>query len=317
MSKYGDMKTVPILFTFDDKLIEAACVCMSSLLMNANDDTFYDIFVLHNERYDFSQTPLVRLPEYFGNCKLTFRPVSGEFVGGYEIRGIPETCYYRLLAPDLIPEYDKLLYSDVDVIIRDDLSRYYDLDLGDNCFAGVDTGSRLRPWIQNYVSGTLGLDWHDGYFYSGNLVINSAVIRRDGLIDRFRELSRNSYFQQDMDIINIACNRRFLRLSPAFCMTNFLYGLMVDQRDEMVKDFGAEEVDYALNCGIIHYNGDKPWKTWCHHADVWWEYYRRSPFFSEKRYMDFYASKTDELDRLPLMKRVKILVRYFVKGRKK
>lgn len=311
------MRTIPILFTFDDKLVLPACVCMSSMLMNAHEDTFYDIFVLHSDRYDLSKTEVARIPEYFKNCHITFRPFKGEFLGAYEIRGIPETCYYRLLSPELIPEYDKLLYSDVDVIIRDDLGKYYDMDLGENYFAGVDTGSRLRPWIQNYVNNTLKLDWHDGYFYSGNLVINSAAIRRDGLTSRFRELAKKDWFQQDMDIINIACNRRFLRLSPAFCMTNFLYGLMVNQREEMVKDFGEEEIRYALEKGIVHYNGDKPWKTWCHHADVWWEYYRRCPFFDEKYYLSFYESKTDELDRLPLLKRIKILVRWFVKGRKK
>lgn len=311
------MRTIPILFTFDDKLVLPACVCMSSMLMNAHEDTFYDIFVLHSDRYDLSKTEVARIPEYFKNCHITFRPIKGEFLGAYEIRGIPETCYYRLLSPELIPEYDKLLYSDVDVIIRDDLGKYYDMDLGENYFAGVDTGSRLRPWIQNYVNNTLKLDWHDGYFYSGNLVINSAAIRRDDLTNRFRELAKKDWFQQDMDIINIACNRRFLRLSPAFCMTNFLYGLMVNQREEMAKDFGEEEIRYALDKGIIHYNGDKPWKTWCHHADVWWEYYRRCPFFDEKYYLSFYESKTDELDRLPLLKRIKILVRWFVKGRKK
>lgn len=311
------MRTIPILFTFDDKLVLPACVCMSSMLMNAHEDTFYDIFVLHSDRYDLSKTEVARIPEYFNNCHITFRPIKGEFLGAYEIRGIPETCYYRLLSPELILEYDKLLYSDVDVIIRDDLGKYYDMDLGENYFAGVDTGSRLRPWIQNYVNNTLKLDWHDGYFYSGNLVINSAAIRRDGLTSRFRELAKKDWFQQDMDIINIACNRRFLRLSPAFCMTNFLYGLMVNQREEMAKDFGEEEIRYALGKGIVHYNGDKPWKTWCHHADVWWEYYRRCPFFDEKYYLSFYESKTDELDRLPLLKRIKILVRWFVKGRKK
>lgn len=40
------MKTVPIAFAFDNNLVFPACVCLSSLLMNAKDDTFYDIFIL-------------------------------------------------------------------------------------------------------------------------------------------------------------------------------------------------------------------------------------------------------------------------------
>lgn len=311
------MKQVPILFTFDDKLVLPACVCISSLLMSAAKDTFYDVFIIHSDKYDFTNTPLMRLTEFFSNCRLTFRPIGGEFLGAYEIRGIPETCYYRMLAPELIPEYDKLLYSDVDVIFREDLSSYYDIDLGNNYFAAVDNCSRLRPDVREYLKKELDLDWHDGYYYSGNLVINSALIREDGLTAKFRELGKNNYHQQDMDIINIACNKHFLRLTPSFCLTNFLYELIVNRRDEMEEEFSQEELDHALNSGIVHYNGAKPWNTWCHHFDVWWEYYRRSPFFDHQFYLQFYQSKFDEFDTLTLWKRIKILLRFFLVGRKK
>ena len=149
------MKTVPILFTFDQSLELAAGVCLTSLLESAEASTFYDIFVLHGPGCDFSGSRLNALPERYGNCRLRFRKVEGEFVGGYEVRGIPETAYYRLLSPELIPEYDKILYSDVDVIIREDLSRYYEMDLGENYFAGVDNGSRLRPAFRKYITDTL------------------------------------------------------------------------------------------------------------------------------------------------------------------
>ena len=107
------MKTVPILFTFDSSLELAAGVCLTSLLDSAAPTTFYDIFVLHSPACDFTGSRLNSLPGRYGNCRLTFRKVEGEFVGSYEVRGIPETAYYRLLSPELIPEYDKLLYSDV------------------------------------------------------------------------------------------------------------------------------------------------------------------------------------------------------------
>ena len=132
-------------------------------------------------------------------------------MGGYEVRGIPETAYYRLLAPELIPEYGKLLYSDVDVNHPRGPRKIHDLDLGDNYFAGVDTCPRLRPSIRKYVTEKAGLDWQKGYFYSGNLVINSALLLADGKLKEFRQLGKNAYLYQDMDIINIACNGRFLR----------------------------------------------------------------------------------------------------------
>lgn len=301
------MNIIPILFTFDQSLTMPAGVCLTSLLESAAPTTYYDIFILHGKGCDFS--PLFTLKEQFHNFRLSFREVSGEFVGAYEIRGIPETAYYRLLSPELIPEYDKILYSDVDVIIREDLSKYYNIDLGDHYFAAVDNCSRLRPSMRQYIKG-LGLDWQNGYYYSGNLIINSKLLRRDRLIDRFRELGKNSYDQQDMDIINIACNKRFLPLGPVFCMTVQLYSLIVKNREEMISIYGEEAISAALDHGIVHYNGVKPWKGACMNMDLWWAVYRRSCFYNESFCQFFWDSQMNLLERIPLQKRIKILLRY-------
>lgn len=44
------MKTVPIAFAFDNNLVLPACICISSLLMNAKEETFYDIFILYSSK---------------------------------------------------------------------------------------------------------------------------------------------------------------------------------------------------------------------------------------------------------------------------
>ena len=304
------MTRVPILFTFDQSLEMPAGVCLTSLLEHADESTFYDIFILHGPACDFSRSLLNKLPEVFGNCRITFREVVGEFEGGYEIRGIPETAYYRLISPELIPEYDKFLYSDVDVIFREDLSRYYQLDLGDCYFAAVDNCSRLRPDVQKYVADALKLDYRNGYYYSGNLVINAKQILQDNKTADFRRLGKNEYEQQDMDIMNIACNKRFYPLGPSYCMSNYLYSLIVNRRKEMESIYGPEELDHALRSGIVHYNGAKPWKEDCPNMDLWWACYRRSLFFDERFARDFWTARRDALERLPLLKRVKLLLRY-------
>ena len=307
---------IPIVFTFDENLLTPACVCISSLLRSADADTLYDIFILHSEKCDFTQTPLVEYPSIFSNCKITFRTVYSEFISAFEIRGITTTAYYRLLIPEIIPEYDKVLYSDVDVIFREDMAKYYNTDISGYYMAGVDNGSALRPKVQKYIKEKLGVDHKYGHFYSGNLVINSALILKDNLIPRFRELAERNFHQQDMDIINIACYGKIKPLSPAFCLTNFLTELIVKRRKEMLNFFSAEEIYQALNKGIVHYNGPKPWKEWCVNFDIWWEAYRNSPVYDEQLYFNFFNNKQGELDKLPLMKRVKILLRYFVYGRK-
>ena len=119
-----------------------------------------------------------------------------------------------------------------------------------------------------------------------------------------------------MDIINIACYSKIKPLSPAFCLTNFLSDLLINRKEEILAYFSEEEIEHALRYGIVHYNGPKPWNGFCVNYDIWWETYRKSPFFDEKFYFDFYNRKQNELDHLSLWKRIKILARFFIHGKK-
>ena len=304
------MKVIPIVFTFDKTLEMPAGVCITSLLENANEETFYDIYVLHGPQCDFSNSFLYNLPQVYGNCKLTFRKVVGEFVGGYEIRGIPETAYYRLVSPEQIPEYNKFLYSDVDVIFREDLGSYYSIDIKDNYFGAVETCSALRPDDQKFMAEKFRYDHKDGYYYSGNLVVNANKLIEDEKLQEFRVLGKNNYNQQDMMIINLACKGRITSMTPAYCMTTVLYSLIVNRRKEMEAIYGTQEIEHTLKSGIVHYDGAKPWNKICPNMDIWWYYYRKSIFFDEKFTHDFWTGQRDSLIRMSLKKRIKQLLRY-------
>ena len=307
------MNTVPIVFAFDEKLIMPAGVCLTSLLDSAAEDTFYDIFILHPARCDFSKEKLMQLPGLYKNCRITLRPVT-DFAGAYEIRGVSEVTYYRLLIPELIPEYDKILYSDVDVIFREDQARYYATDLGDNYLAGVDSSSALPEEDKKYIRERLGIDPDKGYFYAGNSLINSALIRKDGLMTIFREKGKERFKFQDMDIFNLVCNGRILRLPLSCCFTNYMYYCVMDEPEKMQAYFPAGEIDAALQSGIVHYNGNKPWNTTCVNMDLWWTCYRKSIFFDEDFTFHFWDKECTKIERLSLWKRIKLVARYFREG---
>lgn len=306
------MNTIPIVFCFDNNLVKPACVCLSSLLMSANEDTFYDIFILHSQTEHLNREEFDKVPQYFKNCRIQYRTVDNTFDKAFEIRGITTPAYYRLLIPELIPEYDKVLYSDVDVIFRSDLSCFYNTDMEGYYMAGVDSLAGLQPELVKYYNDTVGTG-PEGIIYSGNLIINSKLILKDDVIPRFKELAKNKYMFQDMDVLNIACRGKIKYLPPAFCLTTYISEYNVYRREELNKVWNAKEIDKAFSQGIVHFNGKKPWKDVCINFDIWWEYYRRSPFFEEKYYYDFFNYKLNELDNLSLMKRVKVLLRYFVR----
>lgn len=310
------MRTVPIAFAFDNNFILPACVCISSLMMNADKDTFYDIFILHSHAVKLEKKDLDRIPEYYSNCRISYRQVDGTFDKAFEIRGITTSAYYRLLIPNLIPEYDRIIYSDVDVIFRSDLSDiYFNTTLDDFYIAGVNSLAYLVPEYKEYYIKKLKSDPRK-IIYSGNLIFNSKKIREDNLICLFKEQAKKNYKFQDMDILNIVCKDKIQYLSLDFCLSTFISQALIYNESDVLNLWSKEDIDKARTQGIVHYNGQKPWQQYCINFDIWWEYYRKSPFFNEKFYFDFFYSRLNIFDQLPLLKRIKILVRYFIYGKR-
>lgn len=307
---------IPIAFAFDNNMILPACVCISSLLRNARDNTFYDIFILHSHKESLDCSLLDKLSAHYAQCRMRYREVDDFFDDSFEIRGINNKAYYRLLIPELIPQYDKILYSDIDVIFRSDLSEIYQTNLDGYYVAGVNSLSHFMPTLQNYYTKKLHLK-AESIIYSGNLIINSKALLADGKVDEFRKHADKKYVFQDMDIINIVCAGKIKYLPPSFCVTTYIQHFALYHRAKINQLWEDNLISDALKTGIVHYNGAKPWNEFCINYDIWWEYYRKSPVFDSKFYYDFYEAKSNGLDKLSLWKRIKILVRYFVYGKSK
>lgn len=310
------MNTIPIVFAFDNNLAFPAAVCISSLLKYAKEDTFYDIFILHSSKEVISTEYLDRVKSRFQRCRIQYRKVPDTFDGAFEIRGITTPAYYRLLIPEIIPEYDKVIYSDVDVIFRLDMSDLYlNYDMGDNLIAGVNNLAHLDKDLGNYYNGTLGLDERN-VICSGFLLMDCKKIKEEGLMTQFISKAKNQYKFQDQDILNITCHGRIGMLSPKYSMLTYIYYAADAKPLELRQVWPESEIDEGLKTGNVHYNGQKPWKAYCLNFDIWWESYRNSPVFDPHYYFDFFYKRLNEYDRLSLIKRVKILARYFVYGRK-
>ena len=310
------MKRVPIAFAFDNKLVFPACICLSSLLMNAKEGTFYDIFILHSSKDDLSKEQLNKLPKLFNHCRIQYRTVDDTFEQSFEIRGITTATYYRLLIPELIPEYDKVIYADVDIIFRMDLSELYKTDIGDSYIAAThELGMNLTKDGQKHINSIPGLNIGE-YIQAGFVILNNKAILKDRIHLQFKEWSNKKLKFQDQDILNVVCKGKIYYLSLEYNMTDYSYMFAMRQRSLIENLFSDVEIKNALKFCNIHYNGHKPWKKYSVNFDIWWEYYRKSPFFDEEFYFEFFYTRLNELDQLSLWKRIKILIRYFVYGKR-
>lgn len=308
--------TIPIVFAFDNKLTFPACICLSSLLMHAKEETFYDIFILHSEHELLNHEEIDKLSTYYPNCQIQYRTVDSTFDNAFEIRGITTSTYYRLLIPEIVPEYNKIIYSDVDVIFRNDLSDIYlNTDMTGCYVAGVNSLSHLKNDTKKYYQDVIGIT-AEGIIYAGNIIINSELILKDNIISHFKEHIQNKYRFQDLDIINIVCRGHIKYLPPCFCLTTDITEYASKKRSALYNIWSEEDIQHAIQEGIVHYNGEKPWRAGCINFDIWWEYYRKSPFFNQSFYFDFFNRMLNEHDYLPLWKRIKILARFFTFGKR-
>lgn len=309
------MNIVPIVFAFDNNLIEAACVCFTSLLINADKETFYDIRILHSPDVKLDEERLMSIPSTFNNCSITFHKVNDTFENAFEIRHVTKATYYRLLIPELFPQFDKVIYADVDIIFRLDLWEAYNIDLHD-CYLAATLDMGMNSFQSKYIESLKVVEpWQ--YIQAGFVVLNLAKMRRDNLMARFIEESGNNYIYQDQDILNIVCAGKIKLLPPCWNVNDCAYIKFFDKSFSRPKWISESDIEKAKEHGNIHYSGYKPWNGYSVAFDIWWEYYRKSPIFDENRYFKFFFDKTMFLDSLSLWKRIKCVVRFFKNGRYK
>lgn len=310
------MLTIPIVLTFDDNMSLPAAVCIHSIVTSAKKETFFDFYILHSGHKPHI-VGLEKLRSCYQNIDIKYRSVGGVFNKSYQVRGITTAAYYRLLAADLIPEYDQVIYADVDMIFRMDLSSLYSLDLHENYFGAVYAlGLNTQHQSKQYVA-SIGLVPGE-YFLSGFLLMNLSKIRKDNLTSKFIELAKNNYKYQDQDIMNIVCKDKIVSIPYVYSMTVAAFEAVSLGTDLQTTKYMNNPYDRdPLLYSNIHYNGVKPWKDLCPNFDQWWECYRKSPIYDPAFYFNFFYNKLEYLDQLSLLKRIKILLRFFVFGRKK
>ena len=285
------MRKIPVVFSIDRNVVMPFVVSVTSLLESARPDTFYEIFVLCNAAgLDDAMREKARCVERLSErCSLTFVDVREAFASAYEIRGITIASYYRLLMPDLFPMYDRMIYADVDMIFRDDLSDLYaEACTGGELVAGVREMNEFLQGedcqrVNDYLL-SIGCDLQT-YINGGFLVMNLQAMREEGLVPRFLEHAGKQYIYQDQDIINIVCRGR-IELLPMrwnYTYSHYMWS-HVGPAAASFREAYRPQIEAAERSGTFHYSGPKPWKSFCPRYDFWWVSYRRSPVFDPEEY---------------------------------
>jgi lipopolysaccharide biosynthesis glycosyltransferase len=115
--------------------------------------------------------------------------------------------YYRLLIPEMFPQYDKVLYMDCDTVVLTDIAELYDIEIGDNYIGAVaDQAVASVPQFCAYTENALGIPPTE-YFNSGVIVMHLLKFREINFCREFERVLRSYRFivAPDQDILNLIC----------------------------------------------------------------------------------------------------------------
>lgn len=192
----------------------------------------------------------------------------------YVNSGYSKEVYLRLFMPWKLMAVDKTLFVDADVIFRKDIHELFEYDLSSYAMMacpGYDCTADLLMQRNDIFKRTNDYN----YYNAGVMLWNLDFIRENYELSDFInviDVFGDKLWFNDQDIINYLLYKNILSVDNKY---NLLVGGIVDRDD----------FDELVNsASIVHYAGCNPWKIGkINRSDIelWWEYARRTHFYSE------------------------------------
>lgn len=301
------MDKVSIVFTFTNDFIVPAYIAVKSLMDSARVSTKYEIIVIH---YDLSKHSVVLLKNlvFPTRHEIKFKRFNKEIIADYpNTEHWPGIVYIRLFLPEILVKYDKVIYSDVDVLFRGDLSDVYQIEMDDCEWAGI----RAEKNTGNMIGHKYFANNRNEYIYmSGFMVCNLKQMRAKGFTDIVRKNIQqysSELLMFDLDILNMSTEDiKDIPIRYAFLVDLYENKDIRDanQYAYMKKVYTYKELlEEKKNTVIIHYAGrrGKPW------IDL----------FPGDEYVQYIRSLPKGLKKIYRKNRFKALVSRYILGGKK
>lgn len=274
-------KIIPIVFATNDNYAKFVPVTIYSILANSSSEFTYEFYIFHSGLAQASQDLIKNNQAYrqFANYAINFVNVSRyiESAGFYAQERFSAEMWFRLLIPEILHKYDKVLYLDCDLIAQKNIADLFKTDLGNNCIAAVRNFVGTKPKDIKRIC-KLGVK-PEKYFNSGVLLFNVKMCNEFGLknkcLNTLNAMKGLDY--PDQDVLNIVCKNHTLLLDAKW---NCTWHLLLYQA-RLSKNEKFEYANALRNPAVIHYTSAlKPWNyAFLPFADLWWKYALKTGLF--------------------------------------
>ena len=276
-----------VALSIDAKYLYPCLVFLTSLLENRKSTTKYIIIILTSKSIDStSKSKFNSIIEKYGKdiVDIKFFDMKDDFKGAITGSHISLAAYYRIALPSLLPNVDKIIYTDSDVINFVDLTEMYYLEFKEKMyFMGMLDNIGLLNELKS-----LGI-YVPKYMNDGIMLMNLKAIREDGIEQKIRDFIKTHYLDHhDQTAINGVCHNNWQILSVKYACFNFgNYESIVNFNNKQDKRFrysDTELMQAIYEPTLLHFVGwTKPWehgytKT---KAEYWWHYAKKCIFYKE------------------------------------
>lgn len=200
-----------------------------------------------------------KLPPHAVLKRLT---VAAAQMNGLPTKKFHRACWHRIFLPELLPDVEKILYLDSDMVVVDDLIPLWETALEDKLFAAVT--NPLYPFMPKHPIDRLGLNTMEDYLNTGCLLLNLSALRKTDFSQKIKDYASKhpNNLWPEQDAISALFPRQWLRLHPRWNVQNTFFDLNQKQ-----LPIPQQLILEAINKpAIIHFIGPhKPWHYSCRH----------------------------------------------------
>lgn len=286
---------VPVVFSCSNLFVPHVTVAIQSLIKHSTKNHNYDLMILHCGITEQNQQIMKTMLNGFLNISLRFfnveeyiRPANLHVYSFYSVE-----TYYRLLIPQLLYTYKKVVYLDSDVTILRDIADLFETEIGDNLLGAsldleVTCRYSIEPNVKEYLEKILALDSPDSYFQAGVLIFNIYEFNKLFAPYELMEFAgKHAFTYVDQDVLNITCSGHVYTLSPKWdVIPDGDIWKITDSLKKGPQDIYVRYLQSTKDPFIIHHAGPtKPWNNpQIEYAEVYWKYARQTPFYEVTLY---------------------------------
>ncbi len=297
---------INVAFAADRTYLPHTAAMLASMLEHADPARRLNLFFLHSDILEHDRALLREVLSAHPRVQMQEINAGNAFESSYRSssRAPSNTTYNRFLLFDLLPDLNRLLYVDVDMVFQGDVAQIWDTDLGgkplgavtDHIMTRTLTGPTLTvektvPDLYRYHRDHLGLsdDQIACYFNAGLLLFDfTAMDVPQTSADLMRMAREGQYMFRDQDIMNAYFKGRTHVLDPRYNVFNtVLSGYTRVPHENHAAAMAARAAPV-----VIHYAaGDyKPWNfAPVPMAEAYWKALIKTPFYGEVMLMAKFA----------------------------